>query len=168
MTTSHDGLATVALPQRTGSVRDFDFLVGTWAVHHRTSKTPDKRWIELTSTTCMTPYLGGVMNVEEQLFHARGTRAAAVRTFQRERRQWAIYWIEQDSGTLLPPVYGGFEGDRGEFFGVDDYAGERFLCRFVWTKIDADHARWEQAYSRDGEVWEVNWVMEFSRVANAR
>lgn len=36
--------------------------------------------------------------------------------------------------------------------------------RYTWSGITADSARWEQAYSVDGEqTWETNWIMEFTR-----
>jgi hypothetical protein len=35
--------------------------------------------------------------------------------------------------------------------------------RFTWTRVDADHARWEQAFSVDGDAWETNWTMDFHR-----
>jgi hypothetical protein len=86
-----------------------------------------------------------------------------LRIFDLKRRQWAIYWIESRAGVLLPPVFGGFNGDRGEFYGEDDLAGESAIFRFEWTRLGADEARWEQAYSRDGTTWKVNWVMEYRR-----
>ncbi|MCY1054666.1 hypothetical protein [Nannocystis sp. SCPEA4] len=35
--------------------------------------------------------------------------------------------------------------------------------RYKWTKLDEDHARWEQAFSYDGGAWETNWTAEFTR-----
>lgn len=154
------------VPERTGDVHDFDFLAGAWTVHNRTLKPNSDgadAWLEFPSTTCMTLHLGGVMNVEEVQFPTRGYSASALRIFDREKRQWAIYWVESKVGKLLPPVWGGFDGDRGEFYGEDEMAGERVLFRFLWTKLGADRARWEQAYSPDGLAWKVNWVMEFTR-----
>jgi hypothetical protein len=52
-------------------------------------------------------------------------------------------------------------------FGHDELAGEPAIFRFVWTVLGPDRARWEQAYSRDGEAWTVNWVMDFTRTAEA-
>jgi hypothetical protein len=37
--------------------------------------------------------------------------------------------------------------------------------RYLWSRIGADSARWEQAYSLDeGNSWETNWIMDFTRV----
>ncbi|HTE65485.1 MAG TPA: DUF1579 domain-containing protein, partial [Candidatus Binatia bacterium] len=36
---------------------------------------------------------------------------------------------------------------------------------FVWSDITRNSCRWEQAFSPDaGKTWEVNWVMESTRV----
>ena len=36
---------------------------------------------------------------------------------------------------------------------------------FVWSEITENSCRWEQAFSPDGgEGWEVNWVMESTRI----
>ena len=164
MTTTDDAGPAIHLPERTGSLHDFDFLAGSWTVQNRTSKgTPDGSWIEFPAIDRVTLHLGGVMNVHECHFPTRDYSAVTIRIFDVAKRQWSIYWIEQRTGVLLPPMRGGFEGDRGEFYGEDDYAGKRYLCRFVWTRLDPDHARWEQSYSTDGQDWEVNWVMEFTR-----
>jgi hypothetical protein len=67
----------------------------------------------------------------------------------------------------LPPAVGGFEGDRGEFFSVDEQDGKPVLYRLLWTRHGPDHASWEQAYSFDRKEWIPNWVMELSRTAPA-
>jgi hypothetical protein len=36
---------------------------------------------------------------------------------------------------------------------------------FRWTRRGPDVARWEQAFSLDGQTWEWNWSMDFTRVA---
>jgi hypothetical protein len=64
---------------------------------------------------------------------------------------------------LCPPVHGGFRGDHGVFFGTDEDEGEMVQVRFFWSKLGPDAARWQQAFSRDGLIWETNWIMEFSR-----
>jgi len=154
------------LPVRTGDVHDFDFLAGAWTVQNRTLKSGgdgNEAWVTYPATTCMTIHLGGVVNVDEFQFPTKGYSAIALRIFHLEKRQWSIYWIESRAGVLLPPVIGGFEGDRGEFYGADEMAGRPVTFRFVWTKLGGDRARWEQAYSPDGQAWTVNWVMDFTR-----
>jgi hypothetical protein len=155
------------LPVRTGDVHDFDFLAGAWTIHNRTLKPGSEEWVEFPATTCMTLHLGGVVNVDEYQFPTKGYSAIALRTFHLEKRQWSIYWVENRVGLLLPPVVGGFDGDRGEFYGEDEIAGQPAIFRFVWNKLGTDRARWEQAYSRDGQKWTINWVMDFTRAGRA-
>jgi hypothetical protein len=87
-----------------------------------------------------------------------------VRVFNLTTRQWSIYWINSRTGTLFPPVVGGFSGDRGEFYGDDEDDGVPVKVRFTWTKLGPDAARWEQAFLRNGQSWEKNWVMDLTRV----
>ena len=154
--------ATTRLPVRNGDVHDFDFLAGAWTIQNRTLKASGD-WVTFPSTTCMKLHLGGVVNVDEYQFPTKGYSAMGLRIFHLEKRQWLIYWIESKTGVLLPPVMGGFEGDRGEFYGEDEMAGRPVIFRFVWTKLGTDRARWEQAYSPDGQQWTVNWVMDLTR-----
>jgi hypothetical protein len=167
VTTQTESEPILEPPHRTGDVRDFDFLQGSWAVHNRTLRTNadgGEEWIEYPSSNCMTVHLGGVMNIDEFQFPTKGFSAAAVRIFDLETRQWSIYWIESRAGVLLPPVKGGFDGgDTGEFYGLDEQDGKPALFRFEWTRLGRDQARWQQAFSHDGRAWKINWVMELSR-----
>jgi hypothetical protein len=48
------------MPHRTGGVRDFDLLDGSWAVHNRTLRANadgSEEWIEYPSTNRMTMHL---------------------------------------------------------------------------------------------------------------
>jgi hypothetical protein len=161
---------TLPVPVRTGDVHDFDFEVGTWTVHNRTLKIGSEgheTWTEFPSTVCTRQHLGRVVNVEEIWFPTKGYAAIALRTFDLAKRQWSIYWIDGRTGVLLPPVVGGFEGDRGEFYSRDVEKGRPVLYRFVWLQIGSDRARWEQASSPDGVEWKANWVMEFTRMGSS-
>jgi hypothetical protein len=56
---------------------------------------------------------------------------------------------------------GRFSDGVGTFFGQDVLDGRDIKVRFVWSEIAPAHARWEQAFSLDGDSWEVNWIMHF-------
>ena len=61
---------------------------------------------------------------------------------------------------------GGFDNGVGTFVAEDTFAGRPILVRFRWSGITPTTCRWEQAFSADGgATWEVNWVMESTRVA---
>jgi hypothetical protein len=85
-----------------------------------------------------------------------------VRSFDLARRQWSIWWISGSDGVMTPPVHGGFDGDRGLFFGEDRDGDRPVKVRFTWTR-GTDRARWEQAFSYDDATWETNWIMDFQR-----
>ena len=172
LTTARDaptaaGRVVPALP--TGDVHDFDYFAGGWTTVQRRLRTRGvgaSDWEEFPATLCMTPYLDGAATVDELFFPTKGWSGLTLRTFDREKRQWSIYWVSSRSGTLGTPVVGGFQGSRGEFFGEDEDGGRPVVVRYAWTKLDADHARWEQAFSPDGSSWETNWTADFVR-ANA-
>jgi hypothetical protein len=121
-------------------------------------------WEEFPGTECLTVYLGGMATVDELYFPTKGSAGLTLRTFDPAKRQWSIYWISSKNGTLDGnPVVGGFDGQRGEFYGDDEEDGRPVKVRFQWTKVDHDHAHWEQAESLDGRTWEVNWTADFVR-----
>ena len=152
----------------TGDLHDFDFFAGTWNVANRRLKT---RWVggdvwdEFPGTCRCALHMGGVVNVDEIAFPTKGFSGMTVRLFDRAQRCWSIYWANSEGAVLFPPVHGGFAGDRGEFFGEDVDDGRPVKVRYLWTRRGPGSARWEQAFSLDGQAWEWNWSMDFTRVA---
>ena len=158
-------MADRTLPK--GNISDFDFLHGDWQVRNRrlvSRWTESDEWEEFPGTSRCEPRLGTGVNIEEIAFPAQGFSGFTMRVFNREKRQWAIYWINSDAGVLFPPVHGGFTGDHGVFFGKDEDGGLPVHVRFFWSKLGPNAARWQQAFSRDGLIWETNWIMDFTRV----
>ncbi|HXU74130.1 MAG TPA: NIPSNAP family protein [Polyangia bacterium] len=151
-----------------GGLHDFDFLAGRWNVRSRRLAARGvgcRDWLEAPATCEARLALDGVANVDEFRCAAQGWSGMSVRAFDRGTRRWSIHWISGARGTVDPPVIGGFDGDRGEFHGVDADDGRAVAVRFVWTRDGAAAARWEQSFSYDGgATWESNWIMELSRV----
>jgi hypothetical protein len=155
----------------TGDLHDFDFLAGAWTLRNRRLKkrlVGSNDWEEFPAIDCAQLYLGNVVNVDEIHFPTKGWAGITFRNFDIEKRQWSIYWISSRAGRVTPPVMGGFSGDRGEFYGVDEDEGRPVKVRFLWIKQGPDHAHWEQAFSLDGKTWEVNWVNELTRAEPAK
>jgi hypothetical protein len=96
---------------------------------------------------------------------SKGFSGMTLRSFNMVNRRWAIYWINSNNGILCPPVHGGFRGERGDFYGEDIDDGTAVHVHFVWERFGANQARWHQAFSPDGHTWEINWIMEFTRVS---
>ncbi|MCL1635782.1 hypothetical protein M2650_14220 [Luteimonas sp. SX5] len=159
------GLPDIEPP--TGDLHDFDFFVGKW---NGTNRRLKKRWVGSDdwdvfpgSLTCGS-HLGGVVNLDYDVeFPTKGWSGMTVRTFHLETRQWYLYWINSKTGELFPPVVGGFDGDRGEFYGDDTDEGRPVKIKFLWTRFTPDHARWQQAFSLDGKEWETNWICDHHR-----
>ncbi len=153
--------------QRTGGVHDFDYFAGGWTISQRKLRARgvgSNDWEEFPGSLCMTLYLDGVATVDELYMPTKRTSGLTLRTFDPKARQWSIYWVYSVTGRLDPvPVVGGFDGDRGEFY-ADDKDGDRPIkVRYLWRKLDAEHARWEQAFSYDDRSWETNWTADFVR-----
>ncbi|PBC60131.1 hypothetical protein BKI49_30610 [Streptomyces sp. Tue6028] len=147
---------------------DFDFLLGDWDVHNRRLTDfldPDGGWEEFPATSHCRSLFDGAADIDEMDVPDLGWKGLTLRLFDPEARRWSLHWSSSRSGRLFPPMYGWFGPDgRGEFLGDDTHDGKDVRVRFVWSGISATTARWEQAFSVDGErTWVTNWVMEFTR-----
>ncbi len=58
----------------------------------------------------MALYLDGAATVDELYFPTKGWSGLTLRTFDKDKRQWSIYWVSSATGRLDPPVVGGFDG----------------------------------------------------------
>ena len=151
---------------RTGGPHDFDWIAGAWTLVQRRLKVRNvgsNEWDDFPGVQCTTLYLDGLVTADELFMPTRRARGFTVRTFDVEKRQWSIFWVPSSTGKLDSGVFGGFDGNRGEFYGETIDQGHPVVVRYVWTHADRDHARWEQAFSYDGRSWETNWTADFVR-----
>ena len=158
------------MPIENDGRNDFDFLIGTWKVHHRRLKERLKgstEWGQFEGDTVANKILNGLGNMDENLIHGKTgpVHAISLRLFNPESKEWSIYWSTDQTGILDVPVIGGFKDGRGEFYSQEVFEGHHIYNRFIWSKITANSCQWEQAFSEDGgKTWETNWIMEFRRV----
>ena len=156
-------------PDVKGDVHDFDFIAGEWSVvNHRLLErgVGSQRWETFGAHSRGQVLLGGVANVDEIAFPEKGWSGMTLRNFDAKRGQWEIRWINSCDGRVQAPMFGGFEGATGLFYGDDEDDGRPVKAAFRWMRQDASHARWEQAFSYDGgTTWESNWVMELTSAA---
>ena len=145
--------------------------MGTWWVRHRRLKerlAGSDEWEEFEGTSRAWPLLDGAGNIDDNVLEMpNGTyRAISLRTYEPWSERWSIWWLDgRTPGRLDPPVVGGFKDGVGTFIGPDTFEGRPILVRFLWSDITATTCRWEQAFSvDDGGTWEVNWIMESTRI----
>ena len=158
----------------TGAASDFDFFVGIWQVQHRRLKerlTGCQAWEQFEGSSSMQKLLGGHANVDDNVIHMPDGdyRALTIRSFDAASGLWSIWWLDgRHPGRLDVPVVGGFDGGKGCFYADDTHNGQAIRVRFLWTRCsELGQPRWEQAFSTDGGAsWEVNWVMDFRRIAD--
>jgi len=157
-------------PLNVSGQRDFDFLFGSWHVEnhrlrHRFQNSND--WETFGAKNTVRPIWNGRGNVEEYQGSASAgpIEGLTVRLFNTKTNEWGLYWADQQSGRMYPPVVGRFVNGRGEFFGHDSDGGRPVTVRFIWSEMTADSCKWEQAFSLDeGRTWETNWIMRMTRI----
>ena len=167
-------LAATAQAASPPGPHDFDFLAGEWQVRHRYLRATDTgtQWANAVGTCSHRLFTDSWANLEEHVIDAPGGsyRAVALRSYDVKSREWAIWWLDgrDPAGKIDPPMKGRFEKGVGTFYGELDVNGTRTSVRFIWSRITASSAQWEQAYSSDGgRTWETNWIMQFSRAPAA-
>ena len=150
--------AGAALPD---GQHDFDFEIGTWKTKLSRLVAPlsgSTKWVEYEGTSVVRPVWGGRANLVELDVQGPAGRieGASLRLYNPTSRQWSLNFASVRSGVMTPPVVGGFENGRGEFYGTDTVDdGRVILVRFVISKVTADSWRFEQAFSADGgKTWD--------------
>lgn len=150
---------------------DFDFLFGSWSIVNRrliSRLTGSDEWETFIAEGTCQPILGGIGNIDDfrpEWPSHEGFIGGSFRFFDLANRTWSIYWADNATGVLQPPVVGKFKNGVGTFIGEDEHAGAAVLARFIWSGTTTGFPNWEQAFSLDdGETWETNWTMAFTPV----
>jgi hypothetical protein len=155
--------------ERPPGSRDFDFLLGSWTVAHRRLRhrlVGSTDWELFEGTAECRSVLGGIGNVDEITLPAHDAVGMTVRLHNLATGDWTLHWASSRTGTFEPPVVGRFDGGVGRFYGDDVHDGRPIRVRYLWDGITPTAARWQQAFSVDGErTWETNWQMDFTRAA---
>ncbi len=150
---------------------DFDFEVGSWKIHLSRLLHPltgSTKWEEFDGTSTTEKVWGGRANLEQ--FEADSPSAGhleglTLRLYNPESHQWSLYWATSKTGALGIPTVGEFKDGVGEFYDHEPINGRMVLVRFIWSKITANSAHFEQSFSADGgKTWEVNWITDQTRV----
>jgi hypothetical protein len=160
----------VPAPATHDGAHDFDFVIGDWKAHVR--RLPKRLagstdWVEYEGTSKHHKLLGSNANLEE--FDVDGPaghmHSQTLRLYNPETRQWSIWLLDVDKGTLpQPPVVGEFHDGVGEFYDQEPFNGRMILVRYQWFDVSPHEARMQQAFSADGgKTWEVNSICELTR-----
>ena len=161
----------IITPSASSSQHDFDFLQGRWHVYNRKLKTRLNlctEWVEFPATQELRKVLQGMGNTDNFLtsFEGKPFEGMTLRLFNPATRLWSIYWADSNVVTMDPPVMGSFHEGVGHFFTKDIFNGQEIIVRFQWDATNPESPVWSQAFSADnGNTWEWNWYMYFSRMA---
>ena len=152
------------------SSKDFNYLIGNWKLKNRKLKsrlTNTTEWIDFESKVEMYQILGGNGNIDKYTDTASGKpyEGIALRLFNSKTKLWSIYWADNNSGTLDPPVVGSFENKIGHFFCKDTFNGKKIIVVFRWDVRNPNLPVWSQAFSADnGKTWEWNSINVSERI----
>jgi hypothetical protein len=154
----------------TSSAKDFNYLIGNWKLKNRKLKsrlTNCTDWVEFESKVEMYQILGGNGNIDKYTDTASGKpyEGVALRLFNSKTKLWSIYWADNNSGSLDPPVVGSFENKIGHFFCKDTFNGKKIIVVFRWDVRNPNLPVWSQAFSADnGKTWEWNSINVSERI----
>lgn len=152
-----------AKPKPTGKPGDFDFLTGKWKIANKWLN--EGKWEEFEGEATVYGILGGIASIEELRIPARKFSGMGLRLLDRENKLWADFFVNADSGVLVPPPAWGSFVDGVGTWDSDDMDGEKkIIVRGAWDEITKTSCRWYQAASHDdGKTWEQSWVMRWTR-----
>ena len=155
--------AAAAPPLPTGRPGDFDFLSGEWKIKNK--RRNDGAWETFDGEATVHGLLAGVASVEELRIPARQFSGMGLRLLDQERKLWADFWVNRNSGVLAPPPsWESFVGGVGTW-DSDEMDGDKpVIARGMWDQITPTSCRWFQAASSDGgKTWTESWVMHWTR-----
>jgi hypothetical protein len=151
-------------------IHDFDFLVGSWSVHHRRRRAPlsgRDEWYEFVGEASAQILFRGAVSIDE-IALANSETGLSLRLRNPGTDTWTIYWVNSRDGQLQAPITGSWNNNVFEGHGDEQFAGHAITARYRWSSITPGTAHWEQAFSvDDGLTWETNWVMDWTRGVNA-
>lgn len=158
-------------PSARDGQRDFDFEIGTWAIHMRRRVHPlssDTTWVSPEGYTHIVQKVWGGRASLAQLESDRPAPhfdGLMLRLYNAQSHQWSIYWGSAKSAALDAPLVGEFTNGRGAFYNQDTFEGRQVFVRVVYSDITPTSFRTESSYSADGgKTWEPTLTQTFTRL----
>ena len=157
-------------PPTVGGPHDFDFEFGDWTCHLKRLVRPlsgSTEWTEYDGPSIVRKVWGGTANLGEiDLTGSAGhIEGLSLRVYNPATHQWSLTYANSRFGMGGPPMVGGFQNGRGEFYAADTLNDRAIFVRFIFSDLTPKTFRLEQAFSDDGgKTWEANWIATFRRV----
>jgi hypothetical protein len=124
-------------------------------------------WDEFDATHNLRQILQGRGNFDifSTTLEAKPFEVFTLRLFDPQTRLWSIYWADSSELKLDRGKIGSFDGDIGEFFARDVFAGRNIIVKYHWDKRNPKAPVYSAAFSVDeGRTWEWNWYAYFARL----
>jgi hypothetical protein len=149
---------------------NFDFNLGSWAVHARYRHQADDgsiQWSNLDGTARVSSILDGSGQLEE--INASGPqksfRVAILFLYNGQTHEWSKTLVSNGEGVFDSPMLGGLNDGVVAFYDQEFYHGKTAFMRTVWSGIAANSQHVEDAFSYDaGKSWTSYFIADFSRV----
>jgi len=162
--------AAVPPPVARDGAHDFDFGIGVFKTHIKRLKNPltgSTTWTEWNGTVSTRKLWDGKGQLEDleidgpQGAHIQGM---TVRLYDTAAKQWKLYWVDSDDGSLGQPVVGAFKDGVGTFYDQEEIGGRDVWVRNVYYGIGPKTYKFEQAFSADGgKTWEANFMASLTQ-----
>ena len=152
-----------------GPERDFDFNMGRWNTDIRAATSPlssPGSWTHLHGTHVVYRVWDDWADIGQLEADGPGGHVEylALRLYDRESRQWRVYFANGKAGTLEQPMIGQFRDGVGTFVGLDERDGKTVLIRNVWSGITPQSCHQDWAISADGgKTWVPTWISADTR-----
>ena len=164
------GPAGDAAPAVRDGAHDFDFEIGTWAMHRRRLLNPltgSTTWVDPgPATHLVRPIWGGLATLAEFQIDSPAPHfvGSLLHLYNATAHQWSVFWVSRADAAVGPPMVGAFTDGRGVFFDQELVDGKAVLARVIYSDITPTSFRTDRAYSTDGgTTWEVNEIDTYTR-----
>jgi hypothetical protein len=166
--------AIPAPPAPQDGTHDFDPLMGNFnfRLHYMLHPlTSNPEWTDMKGTGACYKVWGGRAQMDTLEVDSAGgghIEGLTLRLYDRDARQWRLYWANSRVGRLDPPQIGEFHDGHGDFYTTDTINGKTTLIRYDWSRLASGTPHFEQAFSPDGgKTWEVNWITDQTRTGDS-
>jgi hypothetical protein len=134
-----------SIKKERGGMNNFDFLTGKWTITHRRLENPFQPkpdWSTFETAYEAWSLLGGLASMDKVYGELKGEyfEGVSVRTYDKDKNEWTIYWMDVWNSTLREQVRGSFENGVGVFYGEEKHKGVTYPMRFLWKDISESRA----------------------------